>query len=146
MSEANKAVVRRYVEDFLNRDNFALADQLFSADSVFRGPDSPELRGREARKQYFASLRNSFPDLRFTVDELIAEGDKVVMRWSNNATHRGAFWGIAPTGKKVGISGITILRVANGMITDEFVQSDALGFMRQLGVVPALAQTAGVAR
>ena len=143
MSEANKAVARRYNAEIVNQGNLALIDELFSADSIYRGPNFPELRGREARKQYFASLRSAVPDLHVTLDELIAEGDKVVLRWSLTGTHRGEFQGIASTGKKVSISGISILCLTSGMITDEFQEWDSLGYMQQLGVAPALVQVAG---
>ena len=143
MSEANKAVARRYTEEIVNQGSLAVIDELFSADSIYQGPNFPALRGREARKQYYASLRKAFPDLHSTIDDVIAEGDKVVMRWSVTGTHRGEWWGVAPTGKLRAVSGISIYRIADGMITDEFQQWDALGFMQQLGVVPALGQSAG---
>lgn len=145
-TEANKAVVRRYMEEIANQANLALIDKLFSADSIWQGPNFPELRGREARKEFFASMRKAFPDIRFTVDELIAEGDKVVLLWSNSGTHRGEWWGVAPTGKKVSFGGTSTYRFADGMITEEFMQHDALGVMQQLGVVPALSQAAGAPR
>ncbi len=137
MSEANKAVLRRYVEEILNQGNLALADELFSADYVFRAASFPELRGREARKEFDKIHRNAFPDRRFTIDELVAEGDKVVGRWTLTGTHRGEWAGVAATGKKVSVSGISTFRVRNGRVTDEFVQWDALGFMQQVGAVPA---------
>ena len=143
MSESNKAVVRRYVEEILNQGNLALADELFSADSIWHGPSFPELRGREARKEHFASWRRAFPDQLLNVDELVAEGDKVVLRWSMTGTHQGEFWGVAPTGKKVSFGGTSTFRIAGGIITEEYIQYDALGFMQQLGVVPAISQPAG---
>lgn len=138
MSEANKAVVRRYIEENFNQGNLELIDEFFSADSVFQAPHSPELRGREERKEFEASLRKAFPDLHYSIDELIAEGDKVVMRWSFEGTHQGEWQGISSTGKKVSCGGTSTFRIANGMITEEFVQWDALGFMQQLGAMPAL--------
>ena len=146
MSEANKAVVRRYVEEFSNQGNPVLVNELFSAESIYHGANFPELRGREARRQYFASLRRAFPDFHLTVDELIAEGDKVALGWSFSGTHRGEWWGVAPTGKTVSFSGTSIFRIAGGMITEEFIHWDALGYMQQIGVVSALAQPAGAAR
>jgi steroid delta-isomerase-like uncharacterized protein len=137
MSEANKAVVRRYIEEIGNKGNLALADEIFSADSMWQGPNFQELRGREARKQHFVSLRRAFPDFRLTVDELITEGEKVAMRWSMRGTHRGEWQGVAPTGKPISIGGTSTYRIADGMITEEFMHWDALGFMQHIGAVPA---------
>ncbi len=139
-TEANKALVRRYVEEILNQGNLALVDELCSADSLYHGPYFPELRGRESRKQFYASLRLAFPDIHFNVDELIAEGDKVAVRWSLTGTHQGAWFGVAATGKRITGTGTTTLRMSDGMITDEFVQSDVLGFMQQVGAAPAAAE------
>ena len=135
MSEANKAVARRYAEAILKHD-LTLYDEFFSVDSVYHGPNLPELRGPEARKQFYASLIRAFPDVHLTVDELIAEGDKVVSCWSATGTHRGEWWGSAPSGKKLSWSGTSTLRVAGGKIVDESIQWDALGFMQQLGLAP----------
>lgn len=139
-TEANKAVTRRYIEEIASQGNLALIDELFSADSIWHGPSQPELRGPEARKQQFVSARGAFPDLQCTVDELVAEEDRVVVRWSATGTHQGEYWGAAPTGKRLSWSGTSTFRVAGGMITEEFIQFDALGFMQQLGVVPAIGQ------
>jgi steroid delta-isomerase-like uncharacterized protein len=146
VTEANKALARRYIEEVGNRGNLPVIDELFSADSIWQGPSFPELRGREGRKEFFASVRRAFPDIYFTVDELTAEGNKVVLRWSNNGTHRGEWFGVAATGKKIFISGTSTFRIVDGIITEEFMQHDALGFMQQLGVVPAINQSAGAAR
>ncbi len=140
LTEANKALVRRYVEGVINKGNFALVDEIFSADTISHGPEFPELRGREAKKQYFVSVRRAFPDVHFTVDELIAEGEKVVMRWSDTGTHQGEFWGIAPTGRKVYNSGTSTFRIADGLIAEELIQWDSLGFMKEVGVVQPLGQ------
>ena len=137
MSDANKAVVRRYFEENLNQGTLALVDELFSTDSVIQVPHWPEMRGREARKELVASLHKAFPDLHYSIDELIAEEDKVVARWSFEGTHQGDYLGISPTGKKVSCGGTSTFRIADGMITAELVQWDALGMMQQLGAVPA---------
>jgi steroid delta-isomerase-like uncharacterized protein len=146
VAEVNKAVACRYIEEVGSQGNLAIIDELFSPDSIYHGPNFPELRGREARKQHFVSLRRAFPDLRGTVDEVIAQREKVVLSWSLAGTHKGEFWGAAPTGKKVSCSGTSTFLIADRMITDEYMQWDALGFMQQLGVVPALSQPAGAAR
>ena len=135
VAEANKTLARRYIAEVGNQGNVAVIDELFSAESILHGPNHPEIRGREARKQHFASLRQAFPDGHFTVDDLIAEGNKVVVRWFFAGTHRGESMGSVPTGKEFTPSGTTRLQIADGLITDEFVHMDTLGVIQQLGAV-----------
>ena len=134
MSEVNKAIVRRVFDEYLNRHNTALHSELYGADSVYRAPGVGELRG-EAHRQFLLSVLSAFPDGRFTVDDLLAEGDKVVSRWTFVGTHRGEFMGIAPTGKQVTNTGTTIGRIVNGKIVEEWAERDSLGLMQQLGAV-----------
>ncbi len=81
-------------------------------------------------------LRNAFPDITYTIEDLIAEGDKVVARWSAQGTHRGDFMGIPPTNKQVRFSEIEIIRVVDGKAVEEWEELDRLGLMTQLGVIP----------
>ena len=134
MSEENKALVRRVIEEGYNKHNLALLDELY-ADCVYYTPATGELKG-EALKQYYASIFAAIPDIRFTVEDLVAEGDKVAGRWSCTGTHQGEFMGIAPTGKRVTNSGIDIQRIAEGKIVEERGEWDALGFLQRLGAVP----------
>ncbi len=90
----------------------------------------------EGEKKRANLYRSAFPDLHFTVEEVIADGDKVVARYSARGTHKGELNGIAPTGKSTNVSGVTIARIANGKVAESWVNWDALGLMRQLGVVP----------
>jgi len=136
MSEANKAVVRKVVEEIWNRGNLAAIDELMAPDFVNRDPANPGVTDRESLRQSVAAFIKAFPDRHVVVEELIAEGDKVAKRWSNRATHRGEFKGIPPTNNPVSVTGISIYRVAGGRVAECTWSYDALGLMRQLGVLP----------
>jgi steroid delta-isomerase-like uncharacterized protein len=138
MSEENKALLRRWIEEGYNKRNLALFDE-FYADCVYYSPATGELRG-EASKQFVASVFAAFPDLRLTIEDQVAEGDKVVTRWSLTGTHQGHFMGIAPTGKQFTISGMGIDRILEGKIVEEREEWDTLGFFQQLGAVPPIAK------
>ena len=135
MSEQNKSLVRRYLEQTLNEGNAAAMDELTPADYVGHMSGVPDF-DREAHKQLLATFRVAFPDMRMTIEDLIAEGDKVVNRTTFSGTHRGEFQGIAPTGKRVTISSISVSRIANGKVVEDWTVLDMLGMMQQLGVVP----------
>jgi len=136
MSEENKALCRRLVEEGWNKHNLALLDELY-ADCVYYNPATGEIKG-EALKQFLASMLAAFPDIRFTIEDLVAEGDKVVTRWSCTGTHRGEFMGLAPTGKQLTPSALDIFRIVEGKVVEERVELDTLGFFQQLGAVPPL--------
>jgi len=132
MIEDNKATVRRLFDEYLNRHDTALESLLY-ADAVFRAP-AGELRG-EAHRQFLLSIFSAFPDVHYDLVDQIAEGDKVASRWRCVATHRGEFMGVAPTGKRVTVTGLTINRIVNGKIVEEWAEWDNLGLMQQLGAV-----------
>jgi predicted ester cyclase len=138
MSEANKALARRVIEELFTKHNVALIDEFFP-DCVYRAPAVGELRG-EAYKQFLTAVLAAFPDGRWTVEDQVAEGDKVVTRWSFTGIHRGNLTGIAPTGKPVTTSGVMIDRIVGGKIAEEWEEYDALGMMLQLGAVTVIAQ------
>ena len=136
MSQENKMLISRAIEEMWNQGHFDVADEVLSSD--FAGHSSmAETRGPEEAKQFFASLRAAFPDIHFTIEDQIAEGDKVVSRWRARATHTGEFQGIPPTGKAGEITGITINRLANGKVVEGWTNLDELGLLQQLGVMPA---------
>lgn len=136
MSEANKTAVHRYIDVILNQGNLAPIEEIFAADSIFRALHTPEVRGLDARRQFFTALRNGFPDLHVTIDDLVAEGDKVAVRWTATGTQTGEWMGVAPSGRKVVFSGTNTLRFAEGKIAEELEDWDALGFHQQLGLLP----------
>ncbi len=145
MSEQNKMLVRRAIEEVWNRGNFAVVDELLAND--YLGHQSGgETNGRESAKQYVAILREAFPDIHFTIEDQIAEGDRVVTRWIARGTHTGEFQGIPPTGKQGSMTGIDIDRVADGKLVECWVNSDDLGLLQQLGVVPTPGQAEVVGR
>jgi steroid delta-isomerase-like uncharacterized protein len=140
MSENNKVVVRRLLDEVWNKGNLSLVDELFTPNFEFHDASTPDLgRGPESEKKRVTLYRNAFPDLRLTIEDMIAEGETVVTRWSCRGTHKGDLSGIAPTGKQITISGITVGRFANGKIAQGYANWDALGLMQQLGVVPQFA-------
>ena len=134
MCEANKVLLRRVIEELFNKHNVALIDELYP-DCIFRAPAVGELRG-EAYRQFLTSVLAAFPDGRWTVEDQVREGEKVVTRWSFTGNHRGELMGIAPTGKQVITSGVMIDRIVGGKIAEEWEEWDTLGMMQQLGAIP----------
>jgi steroid delta-isomerase-like uncharacterized protein len=141
-----KAIVRRLYEDVWNKRKLEGVSDLFSPSHALRDNNSSGSSvGPEAYKTQVAMYLAAFPDLRFTVEDTVAERDKLVASWTISGTHKGEFMGIRPTNKKVSVEGITIHYLANGKIIDSHISWDALGLMRQLGVFPALAKPRGAA-
>ena len=146
MSEGNKFVIRRSFEELWNKGNLSLADELFAPNYAHHDPSTPDVgRGPESEKKRATLYRTAFPDLQLTIEDIIAEGETVMARWSCRGTHKGDLSGIAPTGKQVTISGVSVARFTNGKMVEGWVNWDALGLMQQLGVVPELARTKAAA-
>jgi len=134
MSEQNKAQIRRVIEEVYNRGDLGVVDELAASDLVIHA-SSQEIHGREGAKQYVAALRAGFPDLHFTVQDQIAEGDKVVTRWTARGTHRGEFQNVPATGREIRLVGADIDRVIGGKVVECWAHVDELGLMRQLGAI-----------
>jgi len=146
MSEGNKNTVRRLFEEVWNKGNLQVTDDLFTSNYSHHDSSTPDVgRGPESEKKRATLYRTAFPDLRLTVEDIIAEGETVVARWSCRGTHKGDLNGIAPTGKHVNLTGISIARFTNGKMSEGFVNWDALSLMQQLGVVPELGKAKVVA-
>lgn len=130
----NKILVRRFIDEVYNQGNLAAVDELFSPD--FQIPDAlPAVPpGTAGIKHHVRAWRAAFPDMRVTIDDLIAEGDKVVYRWTVQGTHQGEFMGAPATGEPVRVSGIVILRVADGHFLEMWQSYDRTGFLQRLGV------------
>jgi len=131
--EQNKEIVRRYSEQFWGGGDEAVADEVFAADVVDHSPAIPDQPpGREGEKQALDAFRSAFPNLRVTTEDLIAEGDKVVLRWTARGTHEGDLPGIPATGKQATLKGIDIVRLADGKIVERWAEYDNLGLVNQL--------------
>jgi len=138
-TEDNKATTRRFFEEVFNRGNLAVVDEVKSSNYVFHDPGLPEpIRGPEGFKQYIMLFRNAFPDLHSTIEDLIAEGEKVTVRFTYTGTQQGDLLGIPSTGKQVTVTAILIGRFVNDKFAEGWINYDALGMMQQLGVVPAM--------
>ena len=136
MSEENKTLVRRVYDDMWNKSNPSVIDAVY-APNVMNHELPPGMpQGIEGTKAYFGMFMSAFPDTQMTVEDQIAEGDKVVTRWTARGTHTGELMGIPPTGKQVTVTGINVDRVAGGKIVEEWGEFDMMSMMQQLGVVP----------
>lgn len=135
MSVSPKEVIRRLYNEVWNERKFEVIDQLVSQSHALVSPlVRGALMGPAAYKKEIASFFVAFPDLCFTVEETICEKDKIVASWSFTGTHKGEFFGIAPTNKKVSVTGITIHQIADGKILDSLATWDAISLLQQLGV------------
>jgi steroid delta-isomerase-like uncharacterized protein len=139
MAEENKAKARRLFEEGFSQGNTDVVDEVLNPDFVCYDPNSEsgQVRGSETIKAEIEYFRNAVPDLTYTIEEQIAEGDKVVTRYTVSGTHQGEFFGVAPTGERIRMTGISIDRFEGGKMVEEWPEYDLLGVMRQLGAVPA---------
>jgi steroid delta-isomerase-like uncharacterized protein len=143
--EESKAVVRRYVEQGMIGGDLAAADRAYAPDCIFHNPvvtDTPTLPpGPAGVRLLLAATRAAFPDMRYTIEALIAEGDRVALLYTWTGTHTGELSGIPATGRSVTAMGTMVCRVAGGRIVEEWDVDDRLGVMQQLGLLPASDQT-----
>ena len=136
MSEENKALIQRFVEEAFNKGNVDVADEVYSPTFLSHEPTGPVERSPEYVENFVNMYLSAFPDGRTTMEDLVAEGDRVAYRWTYRGTHQGELMGIPPTGREVTITGITIDRISGGRIQEEWNNFDQLGLLQQLGVVP----------
>jgi len=136
--EENIAVVRREMEELYNHTgNLDAADEIIAPNYISYEPTSGEVRGIEGAKQFAATFRKAFPDLQNTIEDMVAEGDKVAVRFRARGTYQGQTEAFGPpTGKRMEITGITIKRLYDGKIVEAWTNFDALGMMQQLGLIP----------
>lgn len=141
MSEQNKALARRSVEEVWNQGKLDVINELVAENATFHDPNVPggKFTGPQGFKQFVEIYRGAFPDVHITISDQIAEGDKVATRWSATGTHKGPLMGIAATGKRATVTGTDTGRYANGKLVEEWLSYDMFGMLQQLGVVPALA-------
>jgi steroid delta-isomerase-like uncharacterized protein len=139
--EENKALVRQMVDAVFNQGNMSQADEFLAPSFVEREDLPPGIpRDREGVKQLTAMLRSAFPDFKATIDDILAEGDKVVIRQTWSGSHQGEFMGIPATGRSVSFGVIDIIRIADGKFVEHWGQMDSTSLMQQLGAIPAPGQ------
>ena len=136
-AEKNKAIIRRFWEEVFNGRQLSLIDELFTTDWVYHGVGGQEIYGPKGLKQFLTDYHNAFPDIQVKVENLIAEGDKVVSHVTSRGTHNGELMGIAPTGKQVTVPGICISRFVGDKIVEDWEIIDLFGMLQQLDVIPS---------
>jgi steroid delta-isomerase-like uncharacterized protein len=139
MSETNKTVSRRLIEEAFNQGTYDVIDELVAPTYVNHDPFTGDTMGLEGTREVIEGYRSAFPDLKVTIEDQLAERDLVATRWTAKGTHKGELLGIAPTGKEATVTGLTIDRIKDGKIVESWNNWDTLGMMRQLGLVPELA-------
>jgi len=138
-TQRNEDVVRRFYEAAFSRGDPNAVNDLVAPDFVDHNPFPGQAPDREGLRQFIRTFHGPLPDLRVEIDDMIAQGDKVVTRWTARATHKGSFLQVPATGKQVTVSGIDIMRIENGKIAEHWGYQDQLGFVKEIGVLPALA-------
>ena len=137
MSLENEALARRFFEELCNGRDAAVADEIVADDYVSHGPQAPAAEGPDGVKAHVAVYQDAL-DGYWDVQEIQSTGDRVVIRWIGRGTHNGELMGVSPTGAKIAVEAITILRIADGKIAEEWTVWDALGLLQQIGAVPVL--------
>ena len=136
-AEENIAIVRRYAEDGWGKQNLGVVDELVAPDMVDHNPIGmmQQQQGAEGVKSTILSLQSAFPNFSYTTEEMVADKDKVVVRWTAGGVHQGPFFGMAPTGKSATWSGVNIYRLSGGKIVEEWGLMDLAGLLHQLGAL-----------
>ena len=141
----NKELVRRYYEDAFNEERLSLLDELIASDVVNHNPLSDstltaaEARGFEGFRKHVEAAHQGFPDAHVTIDDILAEDDRVAVRFTFEGTHDGRFGGLEPTGKHVSLSNIALYRIEDGKIAERWLESDTLDMLEQLDAEPITA-------
>ncbi len=136
--EKNKAIAHRIIREFSNEKNLEVIDELFAEDFVNYSPGPGYASDREGLKQFVTVFHSAFPDMITTIDDLITEKDKVVIRMTGRGTHTGDLMGIPPTGKQVSVTSISIISIVDGKVTERWNITDILSLLQQLGVFPSM--------
>lgn len=138
-TEENKAMVRRIFEEVIVKGNLSAVDEIMASNYVYHFPGQ-DVKGPEGFKEFVKMMRTAFPDLSMTIEDQIAEGDKVATRETMRGTHKGDFMGIAATGKQVTWKGMVIVHFQDGKEVEAWGSPDNLGLFQQLGVIPPIGQ------
>jgi steroid delta-isomerase-like uncharacterized protein len=133
--ESNKALFRRYFDEGTNQGNLDVVEELFAPDYKHHDPVNPDvIVGNEGVRRHIQTLRGAFPDITFNIEDMVAQCDKVVIRWTANVTRTGDYFGIPPTGKSATITGMNTWQVQDGKAVEGWVNRDDVGLMQQLGL------------
>jgi steroid delta-isomerase-like uncharacterized protein len=143
-AEQNKATAHRFIEEVWNNRNLDAIDELCALNAVDHRELPPFDLDRESTKHYTSIFLSAFPDLHFTIEDMVAEGEMVVTRWIGRGTHQGEMMGITPTGKTITVMGISISRFANGKVVESWTAWDRLTMLQQLEVIPVPEQARAV--
>lgn len=136
-TESNKTLIRKWIDEGWNKGNAAIIDEVYATNFVQHDPGSPlPVNSAETFKLYFGGYQQALPDLRFTIDDLVAEGDKVLWRFTATGTHGGPLMGIPATGKQAAVTGMALFRIADNRIAEAWINFDALGLLQQIGAIP----------
>ena len=134
--EENKALIHRHVEEVFNKGDLSFVEDIIAPDYVCHMSETYEFKGIDGFKQIVTGTRNAFPDLHYTIESLVAEGDKLAVRYSWTGTHQGDFFGVAPTGKRVNMKEAIFYRFKDGKEVEALPYADMLSLFQQLGVSP----------
>lgn len=144
MSAENKEIARRFMDECWSQGKLDPMQELVSDNCNFHDPVFPSLgAGVDNIKRHISTCRNGFPDLKFTIEDTIAERNEVVLHWTGRGTHKGQFLGMAPTDKKATVSGTSIFRIENGKIVEQWADWNLMSLMEQLGMATAPKAEAG---
>jgi steroid delta-isomerase-like uncharacterized protein len=134
--EQTKALMRNYIEEAWNKGNLDFIDENFSSDFVAHGTFSRQPNNRVGVKSVITTIRNAIPDLHITIEDMLAEGDKVASRWVTKGTHKGGLMGSKPSGNRISVSETAVFRVKDGKVVEGWANRDDLGFLQQIGLIP----------
>jgi steroid delta-isomerase-like uncharacterized protein len=134
--EQNKALMRSYIEEAWNKGDLDFIDKNFSADFVGHGAFRGQPTNRDGVKSVISTIRNAIPDLHITIEDMLAEDDKVALRDVAKGTHKGDLMGAKATGNKISVSETGVVRVKDGKVVEAWANRDDLGFFQQIGLIP----------
>jgi len=141
MSEENKALIHYWCDEGFNKNNMAIADEVYASNVFYHEPSAGEVIGLEPLKQFVVTWRAAFPDSRLRIDEQVAEDNRVATRWTFTGTHQGNFRGLAPTGRAINFTAMYFYRFDGGKVVEIHAMVNLLRLLQQLGAVPALQQS-----
>lgn len=137
-TDQNKSTYRRFIKEVFNEGRLEAVEQYLSPNYVFHGAPAGTTPGRDGVKQIVSAFRAAFPDLEISIEDQVAEDDKVCSRVTTHGTHKGNLFGVAPTGRSITMTGLTMVHVVGGRITESWVKNDVIGLLNQLGAGPRL--------